>query len=67
MELTLSAYVLVKGSEKAATCVDKGRQTKLGQSISIIESVDSISRDGPDTPIYVMHYKMQNNLDLVTL
>ena len=23
----------------------------------IIESVDSISRDGPDTPIYVIHYK----------
>ena len=23
----------------------------------IIESVDSISRDGPDTPIYVMHNK----------
>ena len=24
---------------------------------SIIESVDSISKDGPDTPIYVIHYK----------
>ena len=24
---------------------------------SIIESVDSISRDGPDTPIYIIHYK----------
>ena len=27
----------------------------------IIESVDSISRDGPDTPIYIIHYKKQNN------
>ena len=26
----------------------------------IIESVDSISRDGPDTPIYVIHYKSPN-------
>ena len=24
---------------------------------TIIESVDSISRDGPDTPIYIIHYK----------
>ena len=23
----------------------------------IIKSVDSISRDGPDTPIYIIHYK----------
>ena len=27
----------------------------------IIESVDSISRDGPDTPIYVIHCKKPNN------
>ena len=26
--------------------------------IYIIESVDSISRDGPDMPMYVIHYKM---------
>ena len=26
-------------------------------NIIVIESVDSISRDGPDTPIYVIHYK----------
>ena len=26
----------------------------------IIESVDTISRDGPDTPIYVIHYKEPN-------
>ena len=25
--------------------------------VEIIELVDSISRDGPDTPIYVIHYK----------
>ena len=30
--------------------------------VLIIESVDSISRDGPDTPIYIIHYKKQNNL-----
>ena len=29
----------------------------------IIESVDSISRDGPDTPIYVIQYKKPNNSD----
>ena len=29
----------------------------------IIESVDSISRDGPDTPTYVIHYKKLNNSD----
>ena len=28
---------------------------------TIIESVDSISRDGPDTPIYIIHYKKRNN------
>ena len=26
----------------------------------IIESVDSISRDGLDTPIYVIHYEKPN-------
>ena len=32
-------------------------------SSDIIESVDSISRDGPDTPIilYIIHYKKPNN------
>ena len=29
--------------------------------IVIIESVDSISRDGPDTPIYIIHDKKRNN------
>ena len=33
----------------------------------IIESVDSISRDGPDTPIYIIHYKKQNNSEQVKL
>ena len=28
---------------------------------NIIESVDSISRDGPDTPIYIILYKKLNN------
>ena len=32
---------------------------------NIIESVDSISRDGPDTPIYVIRYKKRINSDLV--
>ena len=31
----------------------------------IIESVDSISRDGTDTPIYVIHYKSQKNSALI--
>ena len=31
----------------------------------IIESVDSISRDGPDTPIYVIHYKSLRNSTLI--
>ena len=29
-------------------------------TLGIIESVDSISRDGMDTPIYVIHYKHPN-------
>ena len=32
----------------------------LWQPIHIIELVDSISRDGPDTPKYVIHYKKPN-------
>ena len=31
----------------------------------IIESVDSISRDGPDTPINIIHYKKRNNSEQV--
>ena len=31
----------------------------------IIESVDSISRDGPDTSIYVIHYKSPKNSALI--
>ena len=31
--------------------------TQVKSIIVIIESVDSISRDGPDTPIYVIQYK----------
>ena len=31
-----------------------------GSTVYIIESVDSISRDGPDTPIYGIHYKNLN-------
>ena len=30
----------------------------------IIESVDSISRDGPDTPIYAIHYKYQKKIKM---
>ena len=33
------------------------RACMLHATIFIIESVDSIGRDGPDTPIYVIHYK----------
>ena len=32
-------------------------QEEPGMIIIIIESVDSINRDDPDTPIYVIHYK----------
>ena len=28
---------------------------------NIIELVDSMSRDGPDTLVYVIHYKMTDN------
>jgi hypothetical protein len=34
---------------------------------TIIELVDSISRDGPNTPIYVIHYKHPNISGQVTL
>ena len=37
------------------------RFEELAQQGFIIESVDSISRDGPDTPIYIIHYKKRNN------
>ena len=33
----------------------------------IIESVDSISRDGPDTPIYIIHYKKPKISEQVSL
>ena len=37
-------------------------------SAIIIELVDSISRDGPDTPIlYIVHYKKRNNSEQVKL
>ena len=35
--------------------------------VFIIESVDSISRDGPDTPIYVIHYKKPKISEQVSL
>ena len=35
--------------------------TRARLYLLIIESVDSISRDGPDTPIYIIHYKKRNN------
>ena len=36
-------------------------------SIIIIESVDSVNRDGPNTPIYVIHYKHPNISEQVTV
>ena len=38
-----------------------------GSIVCIIESVDSISRDGPATPImlYTIQYKMPKFLDLI--
>ena len=44
-----------------------GSNRYLAGRFSIIESVDSISRDGPDTPIYVIHYKRPNNLGTDTI
>ena len=34
---------------------------------NIIESVDSISRDGPDTPIYIIHCKKPKISEQVSL
>ena len=48
------ADVLTRAS--TATATEKDITTKL-----IIESVNSISRDGPDMHIYVMHYKSQKS------
>ena len=36
-------------------------------NIIIIESVDSISRDSLDTPIYIIHYKRRNNLEQINI
>ena len=39
--------------------------TILSSLLLIIELVNSISMDGLDMPIYVLHYKMRINSDLV--
>ena len=59
MELPHIAIILwlPTDSEHEYYC-NKGQ---LPLSMAIIESVDSISRDGPDTPIYIIHYKKRNN------
>ena len=41
-----------------------GVPIRWGSITYIIESVDSISRDGPDTPVYVIHYKMTQDSEL---
>ena len=41
--------------------MDVAFKNVLLNMILIIELVDSISRDGPDTPIYIIHYKKRNN------
>ena len=46
--------------------MDEG-EMNIYMYIYIIESIDSISRDGPDTPIYIIHYKKQNNSKQVKL
>ena len=43
------------------TLIDENFQIFIELMYIIIESVDSISRDGPDTPIYIIHYKKRNN------
>ena len=45
---------------RAATII----QVSIPGDVSL-ESVDSISRDGPDMPIYVVHYKTLINSSLV--
>ena len=48
----------------AHACGTARRSTTV--TFRIIESVEySISRDGPDTPIYVMHYKMAKTQKLL--
>ena len=37
--------------------------TRSSKNKCIIESVDSIIRDGPDTSIYVIHYKKGNTVE----
>ena len=49
---------LVQGSSKLPAALS---MLAVRSEFIIIESVDSISRDGPDTPIYIIHYKKRNN------
>ena len=51
------------GNYGSTYCIHIARDTQR----SIIESVDSISRDGPDTSIYVIHYKKSKISEQVSL
>ena len=64
-EASLPACILYNNSGQInflTTCFEKMSLARLKESVMviIIESVGSISRDGPGTPIYmyVIHYKM---------
>ena len=53
-----SSYDLDQQSVRFKKCVTGKFMTisyMLHSAYYIIESVDSISRDGPDTPIYILH------------
>ena len=39
------------------TSLNKATEDEVITCNHIIQSVDSVSRDGPDTPIYVTHYE----------
>ena len=53
-------------SAHAVLCGNYYRYAVLGCLVTvIIESVDSVSRDGLDTTIYIIHYTMRSNLEEV--
>ena len=60
-------FVLANGTEMVKVLVSTSSYyiasfTQERLNSIIIQSVDSISRDGPDTPIYnIIHYKKRNN------
>ena len=62
MEIAVGATACVRYLEVVCFSVGPLIEGLLYMVAITIELVDSISRDGPDTPIYIIHYKKQNNL-----